>query len=219
MRFALATIVIATVLGACAGTAASPGSSQGCPSAAPSTDEARSINAGVTGAELATSLGSFRIELYPAAAPIATANFVALARCGFYAEITFHRVIPGFVIQAGDPQTKTKRDAFEGLGTGGPGYGFAIEPPADGYEYDPYVLAMANAGRPDTNGSQFFIDLADLNAQLSRSYTIFGKVVEGTDIVDAIGAVKTNGAQDPPTPGDVPLEPVVISSVRIVTGN
>jgi peptidyl-prolyl cis-trans isomerase A (cyclophilin A) len=74
---------------------------------------------------------------------------------------------------------------------------------------------MANAGAPDTNGSQFFIDLADLDAQLARSYTIFGKVVDGTAIVDAIGAVATNGAQDPPA--YVPLQPVIISSVTIKT--
>ena len=217
IRLALASISVAIALVAC-GTTATPPASGGCPAAAPSADQAKTINAGVTAAELATNLGTFRIELYPDAAPIATANFVALARCGFYAEITFHRVIPGFVIQAGDPQTKTDRTAFTGLGTGGPGYGFAIEPPADGKHYGQYAVAMANAGQPDTNGSQFFIDLADLDAQLSRSYTIFGKVVEGADVIDAIGAVKTNGAQDPPTPGDVPLEPVVISSVTIITG-
>ena len=219
VRLTLASISVAVILAACTGSASPPPASQGCPAAAPSADQATSINAGVSAAEVATSLGSFRIELYPAAAPIATASFVALARCGFYAEVIFHRVIPGFVIQAGDPQTRAKRAAFPGLGTGGPGYQFAIEPPADGYQYDQYVVAMANAGAPNTNGSQFFIDLADLNAQLSRSYTIFGKVVEGTDVVDAIGAVRTNGPQDPPTPGDVPLEPVVISSVTIVTGN
>jgi dolichyl-diphosphooligosaccharide--protein glycosyltransferase len=218
IRLALASISVLVALAACNGTS-SPPASHGCPVAAPSAEQAKTINSGVSAAEVATNLGSFRIELYPDAAPIATANFVALARCGFYAEITFHRVIPGFVIQAGDPQTKTNRSAFTGLGTGGPGYGFAIEPPADAYQYDPYTVAMANAGQPDTNGSQFFIDLADLNGQLSRSYTIFGKVVGGTDVIDAIGAVKTNGAQDSPTPGDVPLEPVVISSVTIVTGN
>jgi cyclophilin family peptidyl-prolyl cis-trans isomerase len=218
IRVAIASTCVAIALVACSLTATPPASG-GCPTAAPSADQAKTINAGVTAAQVTTNLGSFRMELYPDAAPIATANFVALARCGFYAQITFHRAIAGFVIQAGDPQTKTKRSAFTGLGTGGPGYGFAIEPPANGYQYDPYVVSMANAGRPDTNGSQFFIDLADLNSQLSRSYTIFGKVVEGTDVVDAIGAVTTNGAQDPPTPGDVPLEPVVISSVTIVTSN
>jgi cyclophilin family peptidyl-prolyl cis-trans isomerase len=187
-----------------------------CPvAAAPTPAHAATINAGVTSAVVSTSQGSFTIELYPTAAPIATANFVALATCRFYDQITFHRVVAGFVIQAGDPQTKARRGVFAGLGTGGPGYQFGIEPPAEGYHYDAYVVAMANAGAPDTNGSQFFIDLADLDAQLARSYTIFGKVVDGTDVVDAIGAVATNGAQDPPTPAYVPAEPVIISSVTI----
>jgi cyclophilin family peptidyl-prolyl cis-trans isomerase len=191
-----------------------------CPvSAAPTPAQAATINAGVTSAVVSTSLGSFTIQLYPAAAPIATANFVALATCGFYSQITFHRVVAGFVIQAGDPQTKAHRGVFDGLGTGGPGYQFGIEPPADGYHYDAYAVAMANAGAPDTNGSQFFIDLADLDAQLTRSYTIFGKVVDGTDIVDAIGGVATNGAQDRPTPAYVPLQPVIISSVTIQTSS
>jgi cyclophilin family peptidyl-prolyl cis-trans isomerase len=191
-----------------------------CPvSAAPTPEQAAAINAGVTSAVVSTSLGSFTIELYPTAAPMATANFVALATCHFYDQITFHRVVAGFVIQAGDPQTKAQRGVFDGLGTGGPGYQFGIEPPADGYHYDAYAVAMANAGAPDTNGSQFFIDLADLDAQLARSYTIFGKVVDGTAIVDAIGSVATNGAQDPPTPAYVPLQPVIISSVTIKTSS
>jgi cyclophilin family peptidyl-prolyl cis-trans isomerase len=205
-------------------TAASPSPSVTtaitCPvSAAPTPGQAAAINAGVTSAMVSTSLGSFTIELYPTAAPIATANFVALATCHFYDQITFHRVVAGFVIQAGDPQTKTQRGVFDGLGSGGPGYQFGIEPPADGYHYGAYAVAMANAGAPDTNGSQFFIDLADLDAQLARSYTIFGKVVEGTAIVDAIGAVATNGAQDAPTPAYVPVQPVIISSVTIKTSS
>jgi cyclophilin family peptidyl-prolyl cis-trans isomerase len=218
-----AVAALALVLVGCSTAASPPASltrSITCPvSAAPTAGQAATIDAGVTSAVVSTSLGSFTIQLYPTAAPIATANFVALATCGFYDQITFHRVVAGFVIQAGDPQTKAHRGAFEGLGTGGPGYQFGIEPPADGYRYDAYAVAMANAGAPDTNGSQFFIDLADLDAQLARSYTIFGKVMDGTAIVDAIGAVATNGAQDPPTPAYVPVEPVIISSVTINRGS
>ena len=138
---------------------------------------------------------------------MATANFIALARCGFYDGISFHRILPGFVAQAGDPQTKGNRGDFQGLGSGGPGYGFEIEPPANGLNYDPYVVAMANDQR--TNGSQLFIDLANLNGPLERLYTIFGKVIEGTDVVDTIGKVPTNG------PRGVPLDPVIINSIRI----
>lgn len=117
------------------------------------------------------------------------------------------------MIQAGDPQTKANRNDFNGLGTGGPGYAFAIEPPADNLTYDKYVVAMANTGQPNSNGSQFFIDLADLNSQLARSYTIFGKVVVGTDVVDTIGQLPTNGARA------VPLDPVIIDSIAIQAGS
>jgi dolichyl-diphosphooligosaccharide--protein glycosyltransferase len=160
-------------------------------------------------ARVTTNKGEFTIDLFPDAAPIAVANFVALARCGFYDGISFHRVISGFVIQAGDPQTRDNRNDFQGLGTGGPGYRFVIEPPAEGLSYDPYVAAMANSGQPDSNGSQFFVDLVDLDGQLDRSYTIFGVVESGREVVDAIGQVPTNGARG------VPLDPVIIGTITI----
>jgi cyclophilin family peptidyl-prolyl cis-trans isomerase len=138
---------------------------------------------------------------------------VALARCGFYDGISFHRVLAGFVAQAGDPQTKTNRGDFAGLGSGGPGYAFAIEPVAPDLRYDRYAVVMANASRPNTNGSQFFIDLSDLNAQLSRDYTIFGVVTGGREVVDAIGRVPVN---DPRI--GVPLDPVIIESVTVGRG-
>jgi peptidyl-prolyl cis-trans isomerase A (cyclophilin A) len=138
---------------------------------------------------------------------------VNLARCGYYDGVTFHRVIAGFVIQAGDPQTRSNRGDFSGLGTGGPGYEFGIEPVAEGLRYDPYVVAMANNGR--TNGSQFFIDLVDLDEALRRVgvYTIFGEVSSGTEVVDAIAAVPVN---DPRV--GVPLTPVIIDSIVISAG-
>jgi cyclophilin family peptidyl-prolyl cis-trans isomerase len=173
--------------------------------------------AGAGAALVTTNKGTFTIQLYGKEAPIAAANFVALARCGFYEGITFHRVIAGFVIQAGDPQTKQNRGVFNGLGGGGPGYQFAIEPPAEGLGYDKYVVAMANAAQPDTNGSQFFIDLADLNGPLPRDYTIFGKVVDGTAVVDTIGQVPTNGTPAN-APQNVPLDPVIIQSIAIQPG-
>lgn len=218
LRRALAFVLLSTVMAACS-TAATPTPSPGpCPSAAPTADEAGAINAAAARAVVTTNLGSFTIELYPQAAPIATANFVALARCGFYGGISFHRVIAGFVAQAGDPQTKTNRSEFDGLGTDGPGYGFAIEPPPDGYNYDRYVVAMASGGQSDSNGSQLFIDLADLDGQLARSYTIFGKVVAGTEVIDAIGAVQTTGPPNGNMPGYVPVQPIIIGSVAIESG-
>jgi len=207
---------------AAACTMPSPSASpSACPTAAPTDDEAPAITAGVGRARMETSMGTMVIELYPDAAPIATANFVALARCGFYDGITFHRVIAGFVIQAGDPQTKTNRGDFGGLGTGGPGYQFEVEFPAEGLTYEPYVVAMANSMQydasctptsgTDTNGSQFFIDLVSLVGQLCPNYTILGKVVEGTGVVDAIGQVAVNN-------DGVPDEPVVIGSITLESG-
>jgi cyclophilin family peptidyl-prolyl cis-trans isomerase len=208
-----AQAVLFVTVAALAGCSASssPSTSQAsCPTAAPTAAQATSILATAATAMVRTSKGTFEIQLYGPAAPIATANFVALARCGFYDGITFHRVIAGFVAQAGDPQTKTNRQDFNGLGTGGPGYGFAIEPPASNLSYARYMVAMANTGQPDSNGSQFFIDLADLSQQLPRDYTIFGKVTGGTEVVDAIGQVPTNGGDR-----NVPLDPVIIDSITI----
>lgn len=182
-----------------------------CPTAAPTAAEASEILAGATTATVETSLGAFTIQLLGDAAPIATANFVALARCGFYEDITFHRVLTGFVVQAGDPNTRENRGDFEGLGSGGPGYGFGIEVPPDGLNYDPYTVAMANSGRPNSNGSQFFICLTDIDAQFPvRSFTIFGVVSSGTEVVDAIGAVAVNDEFI-----GVPLDPVVISRITV----
>jgi cyclophilin family peptidyl-prolyl cis-trans isomerase len=180
-----------------------------CPTAAPTATEASEILADATTATVETSLGSFTIDLVGDAAPIATANFVALARCGFYEGITFHRVLAGFVAQAGDPNTRENRGDFEGLGTSGPGYGFPIELPPDDLGYDAYTVAMAN-DRVE-NGSQFFICLTDINAVLpTRTYSIFGVVTESRDVVDAIGAVAVN---DPLT--GVPVDPVVINRISV----
>jgi cyclophilin family peptidyl-prolyl cis-trans isomerase len=198
---------ISVVLGACA-IGSTPTPKPDCPTAAPSASEAQELLADVDHVAVSTDHGDFDIQIASESAPIAAANFVALARCGFYDGITFHRVIAGFVAQAGDPQTRDNRDDFAGLGTGGPGYRFIIEPPADGLNYDPYVVAMANSGGTDTNGSQFFINLADLDDRLQRLYTIIGRVTDGTDVVDAIGQVPTSSR-------DVPLDPVIIESMTV----
>ena len=209
--------VLAGLVWAMAGCATTPEASvslEDCPTAAPTAGAASAILGDAQSVVVETNVGTFRIELYPDAAPVATANFVALVRCRFYDGISFHRVIADFVIQAGDPQTRSNRGEFDGIGSGGPGYSFAIEPPASDRTYEQYAVAMANAGRPDTNGSQFFIDLANLDARLDRLYTIFGKVVEGTEVVDAIGLVDTTGADH-----YVPLEPVIIETMTVVSGS
>ncbi|MDQ2934483.1 MAG: peptidylprolyl isomerase [Chloroflexota bacterium] len=200
-------LLLAALIGLAACASPTPAPRPACPTKGPTTVDALATLAKAGRAVVDTNKGSFTIELYGEKAPLATASFVALARCGFYDGISFHRILPGFVAQAGDPQTRGNRGDFEGLGSGGPGYGFEIEPPASGLNYDPYVVAMANDKR--ANGSQFFIDLADLNGPLKRLYTIFGKVIDGTDVVDTIGKVPTNG------PRGLPLDPVIINSIRI----
>ena len=146
-------------------------------------------------AKIETTVGTIEIELLDDAAPKTVENFVTLAKKGFYDGVIFHRVVPGFVIQGGDP---------EGTGMGGPGYKFADEPVTMGYARG--TVAMANSG-PNTNGSQFFICLDDLPS-LPPKYTIFGAVTSGLATVDAIakGAIG---------PGDRPLEPVKMTRVTI----
>lgn len=123
-------------------------------------------------AVIVTSKGNVEFEIFPSS-PKATSNFIFLTKDGFYDGLTFHRVVPGFVIQGGDPA---------GNGTGGPGYKFEDEPVT--LEYKKGIVAMANAG-PNTNGSQFFIMLED-NLTLPKNYTIFGKVIAGQEVVDKI---------------------------------
>ncbi len=129
-------------------------------------------------ATMETTKGTMTIALDPAGAPVTVNNFVFLARYHYYDDVVFHRIIPGFVIQGGDPT---------GTGTGGPGYRFADELPKPG-RYEIGSLAMANAG-PDTNGSQFFIICGADGSRLPPSYALFGKVVAGLEVVSALEAV------------------------------
>ena len=149
-------------------------------------------------ATLKTTKGDITLEFYSGLAPNAVKNFLTLAEQGFYEGVIFHRVIENFMIQGGDPT---------GTGMGGPGYAFDDEfDPGSEIARKGYVrgtLAMANSG-PNTNGSQFFIMHKDY--PLPYQYTIFGRVVEGMDVVDAIATTKTDSK-------DKPLEDVVISEV------
>jgi len=141
-------------------------------------------------AAIDTDLGSFTVALDPTKAPITVNNFVVLARYQFFDGLKFHRIVPNFVIQGGDP---------EGTGAGGPGYTISEEPPAD-KTYQKYDLAMAKTDAPNSTGSQFFVvtgDPAPLNQV--ATYSLFGHVTAGTDVVDKIGAVEVNG-QTPKTP-------------------
>jgi cyclophilin family peptidyl-prolyl cis-trans isomerase len=147
-------------------------------------------------AEMVTTKGTLRIALDPLAAPKTVNNFVFLARYHYFEGIFFHRVIPGFVLQGGDPQ---------GTGTGGPGYRFEDELPKPG-RYELGSLAMANAG-PDTNGSQFFVISGPDGAALPPKYSLFGQVVSGLEVVADIDAIGTRSG--------TPKERVVIESVTV----
>ena len=123
---------------------------------------------------IATDRGDMLLELDPKLAPQTVNNFVQNARNGFYDGLTFHRVVPGFVIQGGDP---------DGTGRGGPGYKFADEPVRG--EYTLGAVAMANAG-PDTNGSQFFICIDDCRNKLQPLYNLFGYTIDGIEVAQSI---------------------------------
>jgi cyclophilin family peptidyl-prolyl cis-trans isomerase len=123
---------------------------------------------------ISTDRGEITLELDPKLAPVTVNNFVSQARDGFYDGLTFHRVVPDFVIQGGDP---------EGTGRGGPGYKFDDEPVKG--EYTLGALAMANSG-PNTNGSQFFICIDDCRRKLDKAYNLFGYVVDGIDVAQSV---------------------------------
>ena len=167
-------------------------------------------------AVITTNKGVIELELFVDMMPVTAGNFATLAQEGFYNETKFHRVIDGFMIQGGDPNSKTPNDAT--WGTGGPGYAIADEHIADPKLSNVRgTISMANSG-PNSGGSQFFINLVDnVNLDfdkqpLSSKHPVFGQVIAGMDVVDAIGAVETV------PPRDIPAEPVVIESIEIREG-
>lgn len=153
---------------------------------------------------LQTNLGNITVELLAREAPKTVANFLKLAAGGFYDGTLFHRVIRGFMIQGGDPLTKSAPTDWALHGTGGPGYAFADEP--NEIKLVRGVVAMANAG-PNTNGSQFFIITAPVTDWLQGKHTAFGRVTAGMDIVDKIEQVKVNENSHPLQ--DVKIEKIV----------
>jgi peptidyl-prolyl cis-trans isomerase B (cyclophilin B) len=150
-------------------------------------------------ATLQTNHGAIELELYPDDAPKTVDNFVKLARDGFYDGVIFHRVIPDFMIQGGDPT---------GNGSGGPGYSFEDE--FNEHKVERGALAMANAG-PNTNGSQFFIVTTEAAPWLDGKHTVFGRVTSGMDVVDKISELPRDAR-------DKPDEDVVIESVSVSDG-
>ena len=175
-----------------ASAATSPAAEGDCPTAPPeplAAGETREVT-------IETDQGDIVIEVEADLGPLAAGNFVALAECGFYDGVVFHRILPGFVIQGGDPT---------GTGSGGPGYEFPNDPVSVPYERG--VVAMANAGR-DTNGSQFFVVLGD--AGLPPDYSVFGRVTSGMEIADEIAAGPSSGGQ-----AGQALEPVAMNRVTV----
>ena len=150
----------------------------------------------MSAATLHTNHGPIDVELHDADAPKTVENFRKLASDGFYNGVVFHRVIPDFMIQGGDPT---------GTGTGGPGYTFEDE--FNDHKVERGALAMANAG-PNTNGSQFFVVTAEATPWLDGKHTVFGRVTNGMEVVDAISQVETDA-------NDKPREPVVIERVEL----
>jgi cyclophilin family peptidyl-prolyl cis-trans isomerase len=223
-RFAALSLVALLALAACGGgSTAAPIMPSGGPTQAPSAAPASPPAAGIPAdcpttpppplaaddtatVTLATEEGDIVIEVKGSLAPNAAGNFVALAECGFFDGVIFHRLVPGFVIQGGDGEFGRKPNVdMQRVGTGGPGYSFADDPVST-----PYVratVAMANSG-PDTNGSQFFICLADVG--LPPDYSIFGAVTSGMDVVDVIAAMPNSGP-----PANQALEPVAITKATV----
>jgi cyclophilin family peptidyl-prolyl cis-trans isomerase len=150
----------------------------------------------VSRATLHTNHGAIAVELFDEDAPRTVENFLKLSRDGFYEGVSFHRVIPDFMIQGGDPT---------GTGSGGPGYTFEDE--QNDHGVDRGALAMANSG-PNTNGSQFFVVTAESCPWLNGKHTVFGRVTDGMDVVDEISRVDRDA-------GDRPREPVTIERVEL----
>lgn len=164
-------------------------------------------------AVIKTNRGEVEIELFADQMPITTDNFIKLSESGFYNDTKFHRVIDSFMIQGGDPNSKGNDESI--YGTGGPGYTIQDEfVKGDLLTNTRGTISMANTGQPNSGGSQFFINLVDNTGldfdkePLSSRHPVFGRVIKGMDVVDAIGKTETGA-------GDIPTDPVIVESVTI----
>lgn len=165
-------------------------------------------------AVITTNKGVIELELFADTMPITTGNFIDLSESGFYNGTKFHRVIDGFMIQGGDPNSKGDNEAL--YGRGGPEKNIQDEfVSGELLTNTRGTIAMANTGQPNSGGSQFFINLVD-NTNLdfdkppfTSKHPVFGRVVKGMDVVDAIGSIETKA-------GDIPVEPVIVEKVEIV---
>ncbi|HSK51782.1 MAG TPA: peptidylprolyl isomerase [Clostridia bacterium] len=216
MPAVLGALALAAAVAACSGNTAAtsgvPPSAEPAPSGAASTcptSQPDSLPAGETRTvTIETDLGSIDIALEADLSPIAAGNFVALAECGYYDGVVFHRVVPGFVIQAGDGQYGRKSSLDPNLvGTGGPGY--TIQDEVVSVTYERGIVAMARTRAPDSVGSQFFIVLDDAargSLEQANTYQIIGRVTAGIETADAIAA-----AAD----AEIPSDPVEMTDVSV----
>lgn len=196
----LAALALAAVLAACSSAGGSPAASATaeCPTSQPEplpAGETRTVT-------ITTDQGDMALKIEADLSPIAAGNFVALAECGYYDGVVFHRLVPGFVIQGGDPT---------GTGTGGPGYTITDEPVTTPYARG--TVAMARTSAPDSVGSQFFIVLDDAAGDVLGSYNtyqIIGSVTSGMETVDAIAAMPNSGE-----PNNAALDPVAMNTVTV----
>jgi cyclophilin family peptidyl-prolyl cis-trans isomerase len=158
--------------------------------------------------KIQTKFGDVSIEFFPDVAPKTVENFVKLVKSGFYDGLLFHRIVPGFVIQGGDPNTKSAANKGR-WGTGGPGW--TVKAEFNKNKHSRGALSMARSQDPNSAGSQFFIVLKDSNF-LDGQYTVFGKVTSGMDAVDKIAALKTDSA-------DAPADPEQARMVKVTAGD
>jgi cyclophilin family peptidyl-prolyl cis-trans isomerase len=199
VRLVLLGLLACTLLFAACGGDDNSTESAAAPTATESSGPAPLDSSKTYVATVSTSMGDFEITLDPKQAPKTGGSFKSLADKGFYDKLKFHRVVPGFVIQGGDPN---------GDGSGGPDYTVEEAPPQD-LKYTKGVVAMAKTQdeAPGTSGSQFFVVTAE-DAQLPPDYALLGKVTSGQAVVDKIGKVKTNASEQP-------VKPVTIKSIKV----
>ncbi len=168
-----------------------------------------SVTTNLVYARINTSMGSMEVELFPTAAPKTVANFVNLSKSGFYDSLVWHRIVSGFVIQTGDPLTRNGGGNRTLWGTGGSSQTVPLETNPDLHNYVCY-LGMARSTDPNSGTSQFYINLKN-NTSLDGSYTVFGRVVTGMNVANAIAGVQVNSS-------DQPVDPVYMTSVTILSG-
>ncbi|MEP0825241.1 MAG: peptidylprolyl isomerase [Nitrososphaera sp.] len=160
-----------------------------------------------------TTQGIIEIEFFPNAAPNHVENFIKLAKDGFYNGTLFHRIVPGFVVQGGDPNTKGDDSDRSTWGQGGPDY--TVNAEFNDIPHERGIVSMARTTDPNSAGSQFFIVLSDANF-LDGQYTVFGRVISGMDVVDKIASLRTIGGTGPDKEQPVDYEQARIQSIEIV---